>query len=355
MNLIIKDPTFIPKANYSRFEKVFLALIRDERDLPFIWLCMRILTFSVPVAVYLFIDFRWWIAVPYLLMNTVILLGPLILMLHNTSHRTLFKKKYHWMNQIIPWFIAPFFGQTPETYYSHHIMMHHPENNAISDLSCTMNFQRDRFSDFLKYFTSFFFVGIVDLSYYFWRKKRWHFLRKVLLGELSYFLLCAFLWRFNSSATFVVFVLPFVIARLAMMSGNWAQHAFIDAEAPDNCFRNSITCINSRYNRICFNDGYHIGHHLRPSIHWTEMPVEFQKNIEKYKENNAVIFQGLDFFAIWYFLMIKDYQKLAQHYVDIRGQFQSQDAIMAFLRSRVAKLDVKRSTLNANVVLNRVS
>jgi fatty acid desaturase len=355
MNLIIKDPTFAPKASYSRIETFFLGLIRDERDLPFIWLCLRILAFTVPAAIYLFIDFHWWIALPYLIINTVSLLGPLILMLHNTSHRVLFKKKYQWMNHIIPWLIAPFFGQTPGTYYSHHIMMHHPENNAIDDLSCTQNFQRDSVFDFLKYFASFFFLGIIDLGYYFWRKKRWAFLRKALLGELSFLLVCAALWQLNAAATLVVFVVPFVIARLAMMSGNWAQHAFIDAAAPDNCFKNSITCINSPYNRLCFNDGYHIGHHLRPSTHWTDMPIEFQKNIEKYKENDAIIFEGLDFFAIWFLLMTKNYQKLAQHYVDIRGQFQSQEAIMAFLKNRVARLDVKRSALNANVVLNRVS
>ena len=139
-----------------------------------------------------------------------------------------------------------------------------------------------------------------------------------------------------------------------MMAGNWAQHAFIHAPTPDTCYVNSITCINCTYNRTCFNDGYHIGHHLRPSMHWTEMPEEFQKNIERYKANNAVIFEGIDFFVIWFFLMTKNYNQLAKHFVDINNQFNSKEEIIAFLKKRIARIEVKRVNLNANVVFNGI-
>ena len=52
-------------------------------------------------------------------------------------------------------------------------------------------------------------------------------------------------------------------------------------------------------------------------MHWTEMPIEFQENIEKYKANNAVVFEGTDFFVVWFMLMIKNYDYLANHFVDI--------------------------------------
>jgi len=74
-----------------------------------------------------------------------------------------------------------------------------------------------------------------------------------------------------------------------MMAGNWAQHAFIDAASPDNNYRNSITCINAYYNRVCFNDGYHIAHHLKPTQHWTEMPAELLANRAKYVENDGMM------------------------------------------------------------------
>ena len=73
------------------------------------------------------------------------------LMLHNTSHNVLYKKEYGFMNYYIPWFIGLFFGQSPKTYFGHHIGMHHSENNLPIDDSSTMKYQRDSFLDFMKY------------------------------------------------------------------------------------------------------------------------------------------------------------------------------------------------------------
>jgi len=120
------------------------------------------------------------------------------------------------------------------------------------------------------------------------------------------------------------------------MAGNWGQHAFIGREDPSNRYLNSITCVNSLYNRTCFNDGYHIGHHLKPTMHWTDLPLEFQKNIDKYRENKAIIFEKVDFFIVWFFLMTKQYGALANHFVDIRGEYNSKEEIVAFLKTRTA-------------------
>ncbi len=84
--------------------------------------------------------------------------------------------------------------------------------------------------------------------------------------------MCVGLSFVNFPATLVVFILPFVISRIIMMVGNWAQHAFIDAGDPSNHYKNSITCINTKYNHKCWNDGYHISHHVKPNMHWTEHP-----------------------------------------------------------------------------------
>ena len=43
--------------------------------------------------------------------------------------------------------------------------------------------------------------------------------------------------------------------RTLMMIGNWGQHAFVCPEQPDNAYRASIVCVNTRYNhRRCFNE-----------------------------------------------------------------------------------------------------
>jgi fatty acid desaturase len=153
----------------------------------------------------------------------------------------------------------------------------------------------------------------------------------------------------------VVFVIPIMIARFGMMAGNWAQHAFIDAASPENCYRNSITCINCVYNRRCFNDGYHIGHHLKANRHWTEMPIEFQNNLETYAREGAIVFEGVDFFVVWFFLMTRNYKALARHYVPLGTETPSTEQIIALLRERTRRIDCSgfRRVRNAEPALAR--
>ena len=124
-----------------------------------------------------------------------------------------------------------------------------------------------------------------------------------------------------------------------MMAGNWAQHAFIDSNNPENIYRNSITCINTIYNKKCFNDGYHIGHHLRPYMHWTQMPEDFQKNLHLYQLNKAIVFFGIDYFQIWFLLITKNYKKLAAHFVQL-SKWENEEDIINFLKSRTNKINI---------------
>jgi hypothetical protein len=119
-----------------------------------------------------------------------------------------------------------------------------------------------------------------------------------------------------------------------MLAGNWGQHAFVDEASPANNYRNSITCINSGYNRRCFNDGYHIGHHLKSTRHWTEMPGEFTRNVGTYAAENAIVFTGIDFFVVWVFLMLKRYDWLAQRMVPLGNSQPSLEESVALLRRR---------------------
>jgi fatty acid desaturase len=264
-------------------------------------------------------------------------LGPFILMLHNTSHGRLFKRRFRWMNSYIPWVLGPFFGETPETYFAHHVGMHHPMNNLADDLSSTMPYRRDSLRGFLVYFGRFFTIGLFELVAHFAKKRRFALLRRTLIGELTFYAVAAALFVLDWRAALVVVAVPFVFTRFMMMAGNWGQHAFIDQASPENSYRNSITCINSAYNRRCFNDGYHIGHHLKQTRHWTDMPVEFAANRATYASEGAIVFSGLDFFAVWFLLMAKRYDVLAKRVVDLDGSARTLDEIEAMLRSRTVK------------------
>lgn len=340
IELIITDPVYTKKETKSRFDDYVLEYIRDERDLPFVYLMLKLSLTVVPAALFQFIPgrFNWFFAMGYLVAIWILFMGPYILMLHCTSHRPLFKREYEHLNLIIPWLLGPFFGETPETYYSHHLGMHHPENNLKEDLSSTMAYQRDSFIGYMHYFLKFFLKVIPDLYRYLTDRKRFKLRKRVLVGESCWYFSVILLASFNWRATLAVFVIPMCFTRFMMMAGNWGQHAFIDADAPANCYRNSITCINSLYNHMCFNDGYHIGHHLQPTMHYTDMPVEFQNNLATYAKEHAIVFEGIDFFVVWLLLMTKNYKYLASKFVRLDDRLPTEADVVAFLKSRVQRV-----------------
>ncbi|MEQ9425598.1 MAG: fatty acid desaturase [Cyclobacteriaceae bacterium] len=337
----IKDPVFKEK-EFGPLDRFFLKFIRDKRDLPFIYLSLKITFTVVPMGLILYTDllsgWQWFaLAIFDLCLISLYFLGPFTLMLHNTSHRKFFKSEYYLLNNFIPWVLGPFMGQSPESYFSHHIGMHHPENNLKDDKSCTMYYQRDNILDFLTYYFRFLFIGLFELYAYLTSKNKTKMRRDLIKGEGFWYISAVLLSLINFKATLFVFILPLVIIRFGMMAGNWAQHAFIDHEDPANNFTNSITCINSVYNKRCFNDGYHIGHHFHPAMHWTDMPGNFLKNVDKYAENNAIVFEKLDYFMIWFYLMIGKYNWLANHFVNINHQHSSEEEVIALMKERTRR------------------
>ena len=327
----------------TAFDRLFLRLIRDPRDLAFgrLWLHL-FAVMAVGLCMYLPGVWSWPLAAAYLLAWVFLSLDRYILMLHCTSHRVLFKREYRALNRVIPWVMGPFFGQTPETYFSHHMGMHHPENNLADDLSSTMKYHRGRFSNWLLYFGDFLLFGSVRLPAYHARKGNKKMARSAMIGEygwvLSVIALCTLHWQ----ATLTVFILPVLIARVLMMCGNWGQHAFVDAADPGNPYRNSITCIHSRYNRRAFNDGYHIHHHVKPRCHWADLPGEFEDNRAVYGAQDAIVFEGLDFFSVWLFLMLGWWGPLVKAFVRLPGAPERSDGeIRQLLESRLQPIPIE--------------
>lgn len=311
--------------------------LNDARDVVFVRLMLECtVTAGVGVAL-------WVSSLPLVFVGPLYWAGLLIwtldrftLMLHCTSHRQLFKPRYKSLNRVIPWLLGPFFGQTPNTYFAHHLAMHHREENLMGDLSATLRFRRDRLDHWLRYYLRFLFCGIFELSRYFARRRQFKLLTQVLVGEGVYWGLLLLLASLQPARTIAVFLVPLLLVRTLMMIGNWGQHAFVCARYPEDPYRASITCINTRYNRRCFNDGYHVLHHVKPRCHWSCHPAEFERDLPEYGKHDSIVFDGLDFFQVWVCLMFRRWNVLAAHFVRLPGAPQrSSEDVIALLRKRV--------------------
>jgi hypothetical protein len=350
-DLHLTDPRHVPLDHPGPVARLGLALINDERDLPFLSLMASFSLVVFPFAAYLFWarDFPLWLGVVYEAVLFGLFFDRCILMLHCTSHRVLFKPAYRLLNHYIPWVMCPFYGQPPEGYFGHHMGMHHPENNLETDLSTTMPYQRDRFTHFLHYWAVFMTTTLVRLTLYLARHGRKKLALNAVVGELGFYGVSAVGLWLAPKPTLAVFVVPFLFARFLMMWGNWGQHAFIDPKAPGDGILNSITCVNVRYNRRCFNDGYHIGHHVKASRHWTDLPDDLLRSRATYAERGAVVFEGIDFFQVSLYLFLKRYDWLADHFVELRDEPRTRDEIIAFLRSRTLPVVRERDATDDGV------
>lgn len=340
--ITIHDPISARKP-MNFLDHFWVSLLKDPRDLPLMHLTLRISLTLVPLTVLLYLTQGWvWglVFVAHFYLNHLYFKGPFGLMLHCAIHRPLFKKEYEFLNNYLPWFLAPFFGHTPETYRAHHIGMHHAENNMETDGSSTLQYQRDDMRDFGKYVGRFLLFGVYNLYLYHRAKKRKFFMTRIMAGEIVFYGTVIALCFVNFTATFFAFIFPLFVFRIVAMLGNWSQHSFVDAEDPENPYKNSGTCINHKYNHKCWNDGYHISHHIYPHLHWTEHPNHLMQNHQEYADNKALVFENLDFLRVFILLMQKKYDALADHVVNFNGTFKSKEEIVELLKARTMKMDV---------------
>jgi fatty acid desaturase len=314
--------------------------LNDARDLPHLRLYLQCSVVMIPAAALLYVlgRFPWWLGVGYVLLWN--LFGDRFTMsYHCALHRRLFKRDYPALERYLEWVLCPFFGQTPGTFYVHHMGMHHIDDNLPDDLSSTMRYQRDNAFDFLRYYLRFACLVPFELAAYLHRKGNTKYLRRFLVGELAYQVVVVAAGFWNLRATLVVFVFPLVFVRLMMMVGNWVQHAFIDPACPENPYKSSINTIDARFNARVFNAGYHIYHHVRKATHYSELATEFAQNRAKYGREDAVVFDGIDLAGIWLLLVTRQHRKLAKRFVRLPGApARSDDEVIALFRQRLAPI-----------------
>lgn len=340
-SLDITDPT--TPAEPSAFERWVDAratpYLVDKRDVVFTRLVANIVTQLMPLTLLMFLVPTVWalaLAVPYVAYLFIRFGGPVVLGLHAVTHRPLFKKRYRRLDVLMTHVVPVFFGLPPFAYRSHHVRMHHTEENSEDDLSGTGAYQRDNIWHFLHYWARFTFFGYWHLASWLIRGGKGELARNMLLGDLAIYALMGVLTFLNPVATAIVFWIPFAMLRFFLMAGNWTEHAFVDVDNPTDAYSNSTNLLNTPYNHRAYNAGYHMIHHVVPGLHWADTVPYFRKNLDMLVAHDAILFDGIrNNQQIWWRLMRHDYGYLADHLLDLDGRRPTREAKIAFLQSRV--------------------
>jgi len=250
------------------------------------------------------------------------------------AHHGLFKGIFRIFNGWNQGFVGLFYGTVHRNYSVSHTKVHHRWHNDLDDVHTNIDLDRSKLTSLVLYLPRFLnsWTGVSSLIL-FLKRGEFQYAFDHAMGMLYYYSVLGCIGLFIGwDFMFAYFVIPFLesVTFLAVIAYLW--HGFVEPEDPDNQYINSMTILNGKDN--VFGEDYHVVHHHAPSVHWTLTEQHYKDNIEHYKANNATIFRDTEQGELIAWLFAHDWEKMADHWVDLSGKL-TRDEIIAMLKRRV--------------------
>ena len=291
---------------YDRvIERLGKEVLQDQRDTPALRVMVSLTLTAMPIfAIQLILGRpRLLLVIAFYLSLYGVKFQRFVRMFsasHVEAHRRhgYFSEKYDKVfGRYFEFFLGYLYGNAPELGRTAHVCLHHREKSGPDDTRHNMRYDRTSRIDFLWYLSDNFWT-VMGLAPYAYFKARGDekSCRRMLRGMASYYayFTAVFIYDWRIGILFVL--VPLLCMNFINAITAWVQHAFCDPDNPEDYFANTVTVVDE----VNFlNEGYHLCHHHRASLHWTEMPVHFERLRDRMKEAGSLVFRDLDFLGLF--------------------------------------------------------
>lgn len=234
--------------------------------------------------------------------------------------------------------IGCFYGIVPHSFATSHVTIHHSLAGGPGDTFYLWDLDRSSLSDFAIYVARIFRHMICWSSLRYYRANghsRQH--AKLSRGVLVYACVAVAVLGLTQSPLFLFwFVLqPLFCMTVFLAVLNVGFHGFYE-EAEGKAVQSVVSSTILEGDDDYWGEDDHMAHHAYPVLHHEEIPALHIARVLEFSKTRASVFRNLSSLELGLFILLRLWERLADHYVDYSGQLDMHE-IKALLQTRAQR------------------